>query len=112
MPIRLPRPRILLALALSAVLALSLGGTALARQRIRVEDNRFDPRRVRVDQGERVVWRNVGANNHTVTATGTGWSKNARLSPGETTAFRFDAGGVYRYHCRIHANMDGRIRVG
>ncbi|MEX0755991.1 MAG: cupredoxin domain-containing protein [Actinomycetota bacterium] len=112
MSIRILRHRIFVLLVLAAVLVAMLGGTALARQTIRARDNRFAPKRVSVSRNERVIWRNAGNNDHTVTAFGGGWSKDVRLDPGETTRFRFDQNGIYRYRCKIHANMDGRIRVG
>ena len=108
MRIRSSARRSLLALALACVLLLSFAGTAQARQRVRATDNQFRPARVTVSVGERVIWRNVGSNPHTVTAYGGNWRKDARLfQPGDRTARTFAATGVYRYFCKIHGSVSG-----
>ncbi len=80
-----------------------------ATARVKVVDNAFQPRALRVQKGTRVKWVHQGSNPHTVTSN-TGLFDEA-LSPGETFARRFSKKGRYPYHCEIHDGMTGVIRV-
>ena len=75
--------------------------------RVKAKDNFFQPQRVVIQVGEKVKWTNVGENDHTV--TGSGFSE--RLTPGEVFRHRFNAMGVFRYRCRIHDGMKGKVVV-
>ncbi|HYX80104.1 MAG TPA: plastocyanin/azurin family copper-binding protein [Actinomycetota bacterium] len=103
--------RCLLAAALVAVVIGVLPADAGVVTRVRVTDYRYRPARVTIDRGTSVRWRNVTqANDHTVTAYSDNWSKDATIGPGQTTGFRFDRRGTYRYYCSLHAHItnDGR----
>ena len=100
-------------LAATVIAAVIMGPAAHAgvTTRVRVTDYRFRPTPVTIDRGTSVRWRNVTqANDHTVTAYSDNWSKDATIGPGETTGFRFDRRGTYRYYCSLHAHItnDGR----
>ena len=71
----------------------------------------FKPKIERVHKGTKVVWKNVATFDHTVTSTSSNWSKNVRISPGQTTSFTFKHVGTYTYKCRIHAGMKGKVVV-
>jgi plastocyanin len=99
-------------LALAAALTLA-GPTVSAgtvTRRVRIDDNFFDPQTRRIDRGDRVRWRNVGNRDHTVTSN-TGLF-HRRLDPGERFTRTFNQVGTFRYHCRLHDGMTGRIIVG
>jgi plastocyanin len=71
-------------------------------------DNYFRPRRISIPRGGRVRWVNRGEVPHTT--TGRGW--DVTLEPGETFTKRFRRAGTYRYVCRFHPGMTGRVIVG
>jgi plastocyanin len=79
-----------------------------ARARVRIVDNAFRPGRITIERGTVVRWVNVGSNNHT--STSNAWNSGI-ISPGDSFRRRFRSRGRFRYHCTIHANMRGTIRV-
>jgi plastocyanin len=78
------------------------------RARVRIVDNAFQPPRITIQRGTVVRWVNTGSNNHT--STGNGWNSGI-ISPQDSFRRRFRSRGRFRYHCTIHANMMGTIRV-
>lgn len=79
-----------------------------SRARVRIVDNAFRPGRITIARGTVVRWVNTGQNNHT--STGNAWNSGI-ISPGDSFRRRFRSRGRFRYHCTIHANMRGTIRV-
>ena len=96
----------LAAVTFAAGLALSASGAAIAGvdATIRGSGTSWNPTRVRIGNGDTVRWRSVSG-THTVTAYGGGWSKNTRISAGETTRRTFSNDGVYRFRCTIHSTL-------
>jgi plastocyanin len=69
---------------------------------------KFQPPAIEVPAGTEVTWRFVdGAVPHNVKGDGFA-SKNQTRG---TFSHRFDRPGEYRYHCDLHAGMDGRVVV-
>jgi plastocyanin len=103
-------------LAATAVLALetpSLG----ARRTVRGVGTVWQPAFRRVRVGTRIVWRSVSG-THTVTSyrkrsgrRGRRWRKDVVIPQGRSTSRRFTRPGLYRFRCRFHPGMVGRIRV-
>jgi plastocyanin len=71
----------------------------------------FDPARLRVATGTRVVWKAVSL-THTVTAYRGDWSKNVTISAGQTTSFTFKQAGRYKYRCTIHSTLADGVCTG
>lgn len=111
-----PRPRrIAFAVLVAALaLALTLAGTAAARQVIRTKSNFYDPKRSSVSNGEKVIWKNPTNTDHTVTAYGGNWSKDVKLDPGERTSFTFSQNGTYKFRCKIigHSSLSYGVCSG
>ena len=102
----------MLGVVVVGLLTLVPSAPAQAATVVKATDARtFNPDSVRVHKGSKVVWKNVSSADHTVTATTSNWSKNVRLSPGESTSFTFKHVGTYKYKCRIHAGMRGKVVV-
>ena len=108
------------ALLFAGALALSASGTALAGvdATIRGSATSWNPERVTIDPGDTVRWRSVSG-THTVTAFGGGWSKDTRITEGETTRKTFNSTGTFKFRCTIHSGLSsgncsgmcGRVRV-
>ena len=94
--------------------ALPAGASVLVRAKCDV----FDPVKVSVQHGTKVVWKGV-CGTHTVTAYGANWSKDVTIGQGQTTSKTFKRVGLFKYRCRLHssltnglcAGMCGKIRV-
>jgi plastocyanin len=93
-----------------ALVALVMGpmgaAHAVVAATIRGSGSDWRPARVTIDRGQTVRWRAVG-NTHTVTAYGGGWSKDTRIRAGETTRRTFNETGVFRFYCKLHADIEG-----
>ena len=62
-----------------------------------------------IAKGDKIVWKNPTSSTHKVTAYSNNWSKNATISPGERTSFRFRKRGTYKYRCTVpgHSSLSG-----
>jgi plastocyanin len=104
-----------LALALTAVQAgpaSSRGDTAEdgATATVVINHFKFHPRTLNVARGTKVVFANSSKVTHTATKHGV--FDTRRIEPGDSVAVRFKQKGTFRYHCKIHAFMHGKIVVG
>jgi plastocyanin len=107
---------VVVALVLGSLLV--AGPAALAAtKRINGVGNVWQPTFRRIGVGDRIVWRAV-SNPHTVTAyrkrsgkRGRRWRKDTRIDPGQSTSKRFRKAGLYRFKCKLHPGMVGRVRV-
>lgn len=98
---------------LIAVLALMcIGGTAFAPSVIDVHmvDFAFNPTDWSDVQGGLVTWGNDSATNtHSTTSNQKFWTEDA--PPATTRTVQFNQAGTFRYHCRFHAQMTGRVLI-
>jgi len=95
---------------LVAAFVLAIPGIAGAKEVVKAtSSNTWNPKKARADVDEKVVWKNPTSVKHTV--TGKNFNFNEKLMPGEKTSFTFDSDGTYKYKCKIHDGMDGRIIV-
>ena len=105
--------RSLLALAAIAALgAVMLAGGASGAPRasapiaVSAQDDFFDPKKVKIGQGEKVKWTNDGSEDHTVKFKG---EKDKIFGPGESVSVKFKEVGSFKYHCTLHAGMTGKV---
>lgn len=70
---------------------------------------KFAPSSVTIDRGTKVKWVNAGNLTHTTTADGGQWDE--RLDPGEKFVRKFRRTGTFTFHCSIHPEMTGTVRV-
>jgi plastocyanin len=80
---------------------------------ISLKDIAYHPQNVAVHEGQAVRWTNDDDVAHTVTAQSGATFDSGTLKPGikafyETTMRN---AGTVTYHCTIHPNMTGRIRI-
>jgi plastocyanin len=71
----------------------------------------FDPGTARARVGDAIAWTNSDGAPHTVTLDD-GECTTPSIGRGETAFLGFSVPGTYRYHCRIHPDMTGRIEIG
>lgn len=70
----------------------------------------FSPTSPIVAQGTTVTWTNFDAFQHTSTSNQLFW-RSARLSTNQSFSFVFRNAGSFGYHCEVHPDMTGTIRV-
>jgi len=71
----------------------------------------YKPRRTEISPGTRVVWKAV-VGTHTVTSYSHNWSKDVTLAQGDTTGFRFNSTGVFKFRCRFHSTLSSGVCSG
>jgi plastocyanin len=106
---------------LVAMLVIGAGGQALAAKprpessglrvtkTIAMRDDNFSPKTITVSRGTTIKWVNRGESPHTTTARSGTWDRT--LSSGQSYSRRFDAAGTFKYICRFHDDMIGKIKV-
>ena len=98
----------LLALGVLGAMVSGAAGSARAPIAVTAGDDFFEPVKVKIGQGEKVKWTNDGAEDHTVKLKG---EKNKIFGPGESVSQKFKDVGTFKYHCTLHAGMDGKVVV-
>ena len=98
------------------VLALGLGTISSVSQAaetsVSIQNLSFQPADLSINLGDTVTWTNDDPEDHTVTAAQPSGAFDSRtLVPGAKFSQTFNQAGTYTYVCRLHHNMDGRIRV-
>ncbi len=84
--------------------------TASGSKTVVIDHFKFHPRTLEIAKGTRVVFSNSASVAHT--ATDRGVFDTRRIKPGHSAAVRFEQRGTFRYHCKIHPFMHGKIVVG
>jgi plastocyanin len=106
---------LLLALTALGLAILPSGGAsgeiaqASAAKTVSIKGFAFKPATVRVQRGARVAFVNADKVTHTATRAGSFDTK--RIKPGESETVHFNRRGVFRYHCKIHSFMRGKVVV-
>ena len=103
------RAAALLAAAPAALAALALPARA-ASHTVRINNRKFSPSKLTIKAGDTVTWSNEDGMDHTATAADKSWSTDS-LSSGQSGSITFAQKGEYRYICRWHPGMTGKIVV-
>ena len=75
---------------------------------ISIRESKFLPNASLMPPGATVIWTNDDKIVHNV--TGNGWS-SGDLEPGDSFSKTFDRAGDYNYHCSIHPEMTGFLKI-
>lgn len=78
---------------------------------VTIRDNGYVPSAISVGQGTAVIWTNAGTTDHTVSSDISSGPNSATLSPGDSYTYTFNHTGVFGYHCKLHSDMVGTVRV-
>lgn len=81
---------------------------------VQANDNlAFAPTTITVGVGQVLQWKNVGQIMHTVTFNDNALSclSDEQLNGGSTWDVTFNTAGTYAYHCTIHEQMTGTVKV-
>jgi plastocyanin len=100
----------LIALLATAAIAAAIATPALgAGASVRVGDDFFRAKTVRITKGSTVTWRWVGSDSHNVVFRGF----RSKLQNKGTFRHRFTKAGTYRYVCTLHDDqgMKGTVVV-
>jgi plastocyanin len=70
----------------------------------------YAPNPVTIAPGGTITWRNNDTTAHTSTGDNGEWNSGS-IAPGGQFSRTFPAAGTFSYHCTIHPNMIGTVRV-
>lgn len=90
---------VVMALAVVSLVAFAGPSTADTFRIRATSDREWSKPFKHINKGDRIVWKNPTSGTHTVTAYAGRWNKNATISPGEKTSFKFRRNGSYKYRC-------------
>lgn len=81
--------------------------------RVRMENQMpyYDPAKVEVEVGDRVIWETAAISDAHTVSEQYGVFTSPKVAPDGTWCFRFAQAGTFRYGCRIHPWMRGEIVV-
>jgi plastocyanin len=71
----------------------------------------YAPKELRVSAGTTVAFVNRGKEFHTATSDEPGRPFDLGMDSGKSVTFTFDRAGVFAYHCGVHPQMTGVVRV-
>ena len=71
----------------------------------------FTPGEIAVAKGTKVTFVNHGKEFHTVTADAPNRPFDLSIDTGQSGTIRFETVGVFTYHCGVHPQMKGVVRV-
>ena len=113
----LPVAAILVALAVWPAAGGAGTATDAKTKRVSVKDDFFTPTTARIKPRTKVTWAVRGVDGHTVTfrsvPAGVGHIKGTGImDQGAHYSHTFRKRGTYRYVCRIHSGMKGKVVVG
>jgi plastocyanin len=78
---------------------------------VRIEGFAFAPRTIAARTGQRIRWEHQDAGvTHTVTADN-GAFRSGHLKKGDDFSHLFQAAGTFAYHCALHRDMRGTVKV-
>ena len=94
------------------------GGSGTAAQVVKVVNNpsgtgKYDPQTVSVKTGDTVEWDfQDSAFSHSVTSDDNTTFDSCLQTAGAKFQVTFSTAGSFPYHCTIHADMTGTVKVG
>ena len=71
----------------------------------------YAPKELRVAAGTTVTFVNRGKEFHTVTSDEAGRPFDVGIDSNKSASLAFDKVGVFAYHCGVHPQMTGVVRV-
>ena len=86
------------------------GSPAPRAETVEMVDFSFDSPTVTIQVGGKVIWKNQGQAPHTATADD-GSFDSGTVQPGKLKSETFKQTGIFDYHCEIHPQMHGTIKV-
>jgi plastocyanin len=85
-------------------------GNAPRAERVEIANFAYRPDPVTIQEGGKVIWINQESAPHTATADD-GSFDTGELQEGKLKSETFKEAGEYTYHCSIHPQMHGTVRV-
>jgi plastocyanin len=71
----------------------------------------YAPNELRVAAGTTVTFVNKGKEFHTITSSDAGRPFDVGIDSGKIATITFDKVGLFAYHCGVHPQMTGVVRV-
>jgi len=92
------------------VLVLAVAYASAASETVKADNYDFGPKRVTIEEGDKVVWRNLEG-RHSVTLRNGTYDK--AINGDDRVSKKFRESGTFRYYCRFHTlqGMKGKVVV-
>lgn len=108
---------VIAAVSVALALAMLQGGFAAAGEpalasrtkTVSIDNFAYRPATLTVSRGTKVAFVNSDGVKHTATRGGS--FDTGKIKPGRSATVRFGQRGTFRYHCKIHSFMKGKIVV-
>ncbi|MDB5164101.1 MAG: plastocyanin [Candidatus Saccharibacteria bacterium] len=86
---------------------------ATSQNAVSISNFSFSPSSITVKKGTKVTWTNKDSTSHTVTPDkpDADFKGSDTLSNGDSYSVTFNTVGTFTYHCNIHSNMTGSVKV-
>jgi plastocyanin len=94
------------------VIAAVVPAQAGSSKTVAVKNNAFSPTTVKIDRGDKVVWKwTQGGVGHNVTPASGGAGSKTTSKKGATFTKTFSKKGTFKYVCTIHSSMKVTVKV-
>jgi plastocyanin len=97
----------------STMASQSSSQSAVATNKVTIQNYMFNPMAIKVKVGTTVTWTNDDSVNHTVTADtpSADAPSSMDIASHKSYSFTFKKAGTYTYHCFPHPYMHGTVEV-
>jgi len=86
--------------------------TPKATNTVTIQNFAFSPASITIKKGTTVTWTNKDSATHTVTESDSSTGPDSGdLANGKSYSFTYNQTGTFSYHCSIHPNMTGTVKV-
>jgi plastocyanin len=86
-------------------------GAGSKSNKIEIKDFMFNPQKITVKSGEKIIWINHDEEPHTVVSVGKKFQKSSALDTDQEFSITAGGPGTYEYFCSVHPKMTGTIVV-
>lgn len=89
------------------------GGLTFAREyKVEIANLKYNPARLSIKKGDKVIWTNSDDRDHTVKSNDDGKTfDSGKIAAGETFKHTFSDTGKFEFGCAYHPRMKGVIVV-
>ena len=110
MTVQTRRKFIAYALSLPFIAAFAPRANAATVHDVTIKGFAYSPATLKIKAGDSVRWINKDGAAHTADDTGGTW-KTGTIKPNKSAVLTFDAAGKFKYVCKFHPKMKGKIVV-
>ena len=100
--------KVLILTTTMVAVGLAVGYASGSGRTVKADNFDFEPKKVTIEEGDKVTWRNVEG-KHSVTLKNGTFDKV--ITGDQTVSKKFKHSGTFRYYCRFHKGLGMRGKV-